>query len=238
MLVPDKLDERDTRLGRHGEYATTLNVFFLAEMGDKTQIATVALAAQYLDFMFGVAGTTRGMMSANVPAVLVGERIAARMPVRLVHGSAAAIFVLLGVATLPGAGARPGPRRRPRGTVSRGRELRQGRFGLLDTVILALLRHRPLEVAPRRLVITLLVIDHPQVIVQQRRIGRLARGLLQHRHRGRHVAAAVIGPPQGVEIGGIAALLETLAERAVALEVLLVLAVVREQLRQIVGDHL
>src|SRR3569832_1988284 len=80
MLVPDKLDEGDTRLGRHGVFATTLIVFFLAEMGDKTQIATVALAAQYHDFMFVVAGTTLGMMIANVPAVLVGERIAARMP--------------------------------------------------------------------------------------------------------------------------------------------------------------
>ena len=108
MLVPDKLDEGDTRLGRHGVFATTLIVFFLAEMGDKTQIATVALVAQYHDFMFVVAGTTLGMMIANVPAVLVGERIAARMPVRLVHGIAAAIFVLLGVATLLGAGERLG----------------------------------------------------------------------------------------------------------------------------------
>src|SRR3569833_2396033 len=107
-LLPDKLDEGDTRLGRHRVFATTLIVFFLAEMGDKTQIATVALVAQYHDFMFVVAGTTLGMMIANVPAVLVGERIAARMPVRLVHGIAAAIFVLLGVATLLGAGERRG----------------------------------------------------------------------------------------------------------------------------------
>jgi putative Ca2+/H+ antiporter (TMEM165/GDT1 family) len=77
-------------------------------MGDKTQIATVALAAQYNAFFAVVAGTTLGMMIANVPAVLLGDRIAKRMPVRLVHGVAAAIFAILGVATLLGAGARFG----------------------------------------------------------------------------------------------------------------------------------
>jgi putative Ca2+/H+ antiporter (TMEM165/GDT1 family) len=83
---------------------TTLTAFFLAEMGDKTQIATMALAAQCHTFFYVVAGTTLGMMIANVPAVLLGDRIAHRMPVRLVHGIAAAIFTILGVATLLGAG--------------------------------------------------------------------------------------------------------------------------------------
>jgi putative Ca2+/H+ antiporter (TMEM165/GDT1 family) len=73
-------------------------------MGDKTQVATVALAAQYQALFAVVAGTTLGMMIANVPAVLLGDRIADRMPVRLVHAIAAAIFAILGVATLLGAG--------------------------------------------------------------------------------------------------------------------------------------
>ena len=74
-------------------------------MGDKTQIATIALAAQYQSMSLVVAGTTLGMMLANVPAVLLGERLAGRIPTRVVHSLAAAIFALLGVATLFGAGA-------------------------------------------------------------------------------------------------------------------------------------
>lgn len=108
ILVPDKLDEGDAKLARFGVFGTTLVAFFLAEMGDKTQIATVALAAQYQAFFYVVAGTTLGMMIANVPAVLLGDRIAQRMPVRLVHGIAAAIFAMLGIATLLGAGQRMG----------------------------------------------------------------------------------------------------------------------------------
>lgn len=107
-LVPDKLEEGDARLGQYGVFGTTLVAFFLAEMGDKTQVATIALAAQYHAFFAVVAGTTLGMMLANVPAVLLGERIAGRVPVRLVHGIAAAIFAALGVATLLGAGQRFG----------------------------------------------------------------------------------------------------------------------------------
>ena len=103
-LIPDKLDEDDARLPRLGVFGATVVAFFLAEMGDKTQIATVALAAQYQALMTVVAGTTLGMMIANVPAVLLGDRIAQRMPVRLVHGIAAVIFAVLGVATLLGAG--------------------------------------------------------------------------------------------------------------------------------------
>ena len=104
-LIPDKFDEDDAKLARFGVFGTTLLAFFLAEMGDKTQVATVALAAQYQAFYSVVAGTTLGMMIANVPAVLLGDRIADRMPVRLVHCIAAAIFAILGIATLLGAGA-------------------------------------------------------------------------------------------------------------------------------------
>jgi putative Ca2+/H+ antiporter (TMEM165/GDT1 family) len=107
-LVPDKYDEKDAKLVRFGVFGTTLIAFFLAEMGDKTQIATVALAAQYRAVIQVVAGTTLGMMIANVPAVLLGDRIAAKVPVRAVHGVAAAIFAVLGIATLLGAGERIG----------------------------------------------------------------------------------------------------------------------------------
>lgn len=103
-LIPDKFEEDDAKLARLGVFGTTLVAFFLAEMGDKTQVATVALAAQYQAFFAVVAGTTFGMMLANVPAVLLGDRIAVRMPVRLVHGIAAAIFIVLGVLTLTGIG--------------------------------------------------------------------------------------------------------------------------------------
>jgi len=103
-LIPDKLDEDDTRLRGFGVFITTLVAFFLAEMGDKTQIATVAMAAQYRTMVPVVMGTTIGMMIANVPAVVVGDRIAERVPVRAVHAVAATIFAALGVATLLGAG--------------------------------------------------------------------------------------------------------------------------------------
>lgn len=104
-LIPDKLDEGDTKIAPYGVFGATVVAFFLAEMGDKTQVATIALAAQYQSFFAVVAGTTMGMMIANVPAVLLGDHIANRIPVRLVHGIAAAIFAVLGVATLLGAGS-------------------------------------------------------------------------------------------------------------------------------------
>ena len=107
-LIPDKFDEEDAKLARFGVFGTTFIAFFLAEMGDKTQVATVALAAQYQAFFAVVAGTTLGMMIANVPAVLLGDRIAHKMPVRMVHAVAAAIFAVLGVATLLGAGEKLG----------------------------------------------------------------------------------------------------------------------------------
>ena len=103
-LIPDEFDEEDAKLARFGVFGTTLVAFFLAEMGDKTQVATVALAAQYQSLVYVVTGTTLGMMIANVPAVIMGDRIADRMPVRIVHRIAAGIFAVLGVATLLGAG--------------------------------------------------------------------------------------------------------------------------------------
>ena len=103
-LIPDKFDENDAKLARYGVFGTTLIAFFFAEMGDKTQVATVALAAQYNALFSVVAGTTFGMMIANVPAVLLGDKIAHRMPVRVVHAIAATIFAILGVMTLVGFG--------------------------------------------------------------------------------------------------------------------------------------
>jgi Ca2+/H+ antiporter, TMEM165/GDT1 family len=108
ILVPDKFDEADAKLARYGAFGATLVAFFFAEMGDKTQIATVALAAQYHDIVSVVAGTTLGMMIANVPAVLLGDKLAHRLPVKLVHGIAALIFAGLGIATLMGAGSKLG----------------------------------------------------------------------------------------------------------------------------------
>ena len=107
-LIPDKLDEEDTKLAKYGVFLTTLIAFFMAEMGDKTQVATVALAARYHDIVSVVLGTTFGMMLANVPAVYLGDKIANRVSLRLVHGIAALVFAVLGVATLLGAGARLG----------------------------------------------------------------------------------------------------------------------------------
>lgn len=101
MLIPDRLDD-DTTEGRQrfGVFGTTVLAFFLAEMGDKTQIATVALAARYADVVAVVAGTTIGMMIANVPAVFFGEAVARKVSMKLVHGIAAAVFAVLGVLTL------------------------------------------------------------------------------------------------------------------------------------------
>ena len=103
-LIPDKFDEDEAKLARFGVFGTTLIAFFLAEMGDKTQVATIALAAQFQSLFCVVAGTTVGMMVANVPAVIMGDRIAHKMPVVLVHRVAATIFAVLGVLTLLGAG--------------------------------------------------------------------------------------------------------------------------------------
>jgi len=100
MLVPDEIDEAEGGRQRFGVFGTTVLAFFLAEMGDKTQIATVALAARYDALVAVVAGTTLGMMIANVPAVLLGDQVAKRVSMRLVHAIAAGIFAVLGVLTL------------------------------------------------------------------------------------------------------------------------------------------
>jgi len=105
-LIPDELENEEQRAtARHGVFLTTLVAFFLVEMGDKTQIATVALAAKYGSLVAVVSGTTLGMLLANVPAVLLGEVAAKKLPMRLVHGIAAAIFMLLGISVLMGAGS-------------------------------------------------------------------------------------------------------------------------------------
>jgi putative Ca2+/H+ antiporter (TMEM165/GDT1 family) len=105
-LIPDKIEDDEGDMGgRWGVFGATLIAFFLAEMGDKTQIATVAMAAHFPDPVLVVVGTTLGMLIADVPAVFIGDRLSAKIPMRLVHGIAAALFAVLGVATLLGAGA-------------------------------------------------------------------------------------------------------------------------------------
>lgn len=98
MLIPDKMDDDDsTAKSRFGVFGTTVVAFFLAEMGDKTQVATVMLAAQYQAYYAVIAGTTLGMMLANVPVVWLGERMTRLLPMRAVHGVSALIFMVLGV---------------------------------------------------------------------------------------------------------------------------------------------
>jgi putative Ca2+/H+ antiporter (TMEM165/GDT1 family) len=104
-LIPDKIEDEEVQVAKRlGVFGATLITFFLAEMGDKTQIATVAMAAQFSSPVLVVIGTTLGMLIADVPAVFVGDRFASKIPMRLVHGIAASLFALLGVATLAGAG--------------------------------------------------------------------------------------------------------------------------------------
>jgi putative Ca2+/H+ antiporter (TMEM165/GDT1 family) len=101
MLIPDKQEElEEGMVARFGPFVTTTIAFFLAEMGDKTQIATIGLAARFHDLFTVAAGTTIGMMIANVPAVLLGDVAAKALPMRLVRGTAASIFIGLGIVTL------------------------------------------------------------------------------------------------------------------------------------------
>lgn len=105
-MIPDKIEDEETQIAKKfGVFGATLITFFLAEMGDKTQIATVAMAAHYAAPVMVVIGTTLGMLIADVPAVFIGEKLATKIPMKLVHTIAAAIFALLGVATLLGAGS-------------------------------------------------------------------------------------------------------------------------------------
>lgn len=105
-LIPDKIDEQELATARKfGVYGATLIAFFLAEMGDKTQIATVAMAAHYDAPLLVVIGTTLGMLIADVPAVFLGNKFAAKIPMKLVHTIAAIIFAVLGIVTLLGSGS-------------------------------------------------------------------------------------------------------------------------------------
>jgi Ca2+/H+ antiporter, TMEM165/GDT1 family len=109
VLVPDKIEADEGAAARRwGVFGATFVTFFLAEMGDKTQIATLAMAAKFADPLMVVIGTTLGMMIADVPAVFAGEKLGAKVPLKLVHGIAAAMFAALGVLTLLGAGERWG----------------------------------------------------------------------------------------------------------------------------------
>jgi Ca2+/H+ antiporter, TMEM165/GDT1 family len=100
-LIPDKIEEEETQVAQKlSVFGATLVTFFLAEMGDKTQIATVALAAHYGAPLLVVIGTTLGMLIADVPAVFVGNKFADKIPMKLVHSIAAGIFAIMGVVTL------------------------------------------------------------------------------------------------------------------------------------------
>jgi putative Ca2+/H+ antiporter (TMEM165/GDT1 family) len=105
IMVPDKMDGEPKLTDRFGPFLATLVAFFLAEIGDKTQIATVALAARFNDLVLVTCGTTLGMMLANVPAVLVGEVAATKVPLKLVRGVAASIFAVMGILVLADVGA-------------------------------------------------------------------------------------------------------------------------------------
>lgn len=108
-MIPDEIEEEETKIAKKfGVFGATLITFFLAEMGDKTQVATVAMAVHYAAPLMVVIGTTLGMLIADVPAVFAGDKLAAKIPMKLVHSIAAAIFALLGIATLLGAGSRLG----------------------------------------------------------------------------------------------------------------------------------
>lgn len=101
-LHPDSLDD-DPKLHRAGAFVTALIAFFVAEMGDKTQLATMTLAAQFQNALFWVVtGTTVGMMLANIPAVIVGERLAQKLPLKAIRITAAILFIATGLYTLAG----------------------------------------------------------------------------------------------------------------------------------------
>lgn len=110
ILIPDKLDDADAVSTKRpmGVFGTTALTFFIAEMGDKTQIVTIALAARFHEFFGVVAGTTLGMMLANVPVIYLGHKFADRLPTKAVHVLAAIIFVVLGGLALRVALTSPG----------------------------------------------------------------------------------------------------------------------------------
>lgn len=103
MLIPDELDDETASINKwqkFGVFGATFILFFLAEIGDKTQIATVALAASYDSIFWVMLGTTLGMMIANAPAVFIGNKLAERLSIALIHKIGAAIFFIVGVSTL------------------------------------------------------------------------------------------------------------------------------------------
>lgn len=103
MLIPDQLDDENESINKwqkYGVFGATFILFFLAEIGDKTQIATVALAARFDSFFWVMIGTTLGMMIANAPAVFIGNKMAEKLPVSLIHKIGALIFLIIGVSTL------------------------------------------------------------------------------------------------------------------------------------------
>lgn len=107
MLIPDKFDEEEEnaaeqRMRRYGVFVMTSVIFFLVEMGDKTQIATAILAARFQDLLPVVAGTTLGMLLANVPVVFFGDALAKKMPLKIIHRITAGIFLVMGAAILFG----------------------------------------------------------------------------------------------------------------------------------------
>ena len=104
MFVPEREPQGEARASRFGAYGSTVVSFFIAEIGDKTQLVTVALAAKYQALLAVVCGTTLGLLLANIPVVLLGGAAARRLPVVLVQRVAAAVFVVLGVLTLLGHG--------------------------------------------------------------------------------------------------------------------------------------
>ncbi len=99
-LIPDTFDEEPDSTSKYSAFVTTLILFFIAEMGDKTQLATVALGAKYSSLMMVTMGTTIGMMLANVPAVLIGDKLAERFPLSKMRFVAAALFAIFGVLIL------------------------------------------------------------------------------------------------------------------------------------------
>ena len=100
-MIPDRIEEEETQAAKHlGVFGATLVTFFLAEMGDKTQIATVAMAANFPNPVMVIIGTTLGMLIADVPAVFIGDRFSKKISMKLVHSIAAAVLALMGVLAL------------------------------------------------------------------------------------------------------------------------------------------
>ena len=103
MLIPDELGDENASINKwqkFGVFGATFILFFLAEIGDKTQVATVALAARFDSVLWVMLGTTIGMMIANAPAVFIGDKLANRLPIALIHKIGALIFLLIGIGTL------------------------------------------------------------------------------------------------------------------------------------------